>query len=552
MNVDSCGLNPANSGRIIIGDLEWKSVLNFIYASIVVDDQAQRKISKLKQSQLKSEVNKLIERQTDDQIKKCLREALLVKFEDPVLRSILLQTGRIQLRAEGVYETSKGCSIDSQILEEIRQSIRSMEHSKVKTRDEKAYLRRVKQAHRLYSAMVKILMKGDSLDKFKHFSISSIPTELTQIGNVHNLETVPPEIKSAAVSLDGNILYSLVRKNHLAKYKESLPALYAGWAKEIVASYVLNTRYPHFYEETVDKQTGDIKSYINTLYLSLENPDLDPQLRREKMNALDNAREKLEQSTARLTKRKLYKKQTGLLDHVAGLDAKIWKLYEEGRFPPEVMTAIKNKVESLYLPSDLEIVQAESWTHNCLKYNPRRENEEIPLGSYRISSDEFPELHTDFPMSLRIGHKIYSSVSHYVIEQLMENLIKKFPSVCGRDAPSDFLTTLTGEFVGVGRATEIYKEYEKKCYGQILTEASEKALATWIERDDSSARRLRETTGPLLFHDSNSILGTAEGRGQNIIGTILVRLRNLIGPIPPPVVVAPDGTETKTTAAVEN
>ena len=153
----------------------------------------------------------------------------------------------------------------------------------------------------------------------------------------------------------------------MAKYKTSLPALYSSHAKDIVVSYVLNTHYPHFFDETVDKQTGDIKSYINTLYMSLENPDLDPQIRREKNHALEKAREKLEHSTARLTKRKLYKKQTGLLDRVAGLDAKIWKIYEQGKFPIEIMNAVKAKIEPLYLPSELEIVQAESWTHNCLK-----------------------------------------------------------------------------------------------------------------------------------------------------------------------------------------
>lgn len=533
MNVTSAGLNPASSGNIIIGDLEWKSVLNYIYASVVGNDDAKRKISKLNPSQLKTEVNTYIEHGTETNIKKYLREALEVKFEDSQLRSILLQTGRIQLRAVGVYETASGSSLDSEILEEIRLKIRQDELTKLSKRDEKAYLRRVKQATRLYSAMAKILMKGNSLEKFRHFSISSIPTELTQIDNVSNMGDVPPEIKSAAVSLDGNILYSLVRKNLLAKYKTSLPALYSSHAKDIVVSYVLNTHYPHFFEETVDKQTGDIKSYINTLYMSLENPDLDPQIRREKNHALEKAREKLEHSTARLTKRKLYKKQTGLLDRVAGLDAKIWKIYEQGKFPIEIMNAVKAKIESLYLPSELEIVQAESWTHNCLKYHPMDQTRgEIPLGSYRISSDEFPELHTDFPVSLRIGNGIFSSVTHYVLAKLMKNLIDTFPSVCAGDTPSDHLTNLTGEFVGADRATQAYKEYERKCYKGILTDATEKGLATWIERNEDSARKLQLTSGALLFHDSNSMLGTAQGKGCNIVGVTLERIRNLLGPIP--------------------
>jgi hypothetical protein len=71
-------------------------------------------------------------------------------------------------------------------------------------RDQQAYIRRVKQAVRIKKAMTKMLYEGNSLERFKHFSIASIPTELAHSGDAapESIDDVAPEIKSAALSFD--------------------------------------------------------------------------------------------------------------------------------------------------------------------------------------------------------------------------------------------------------------------------------------------------------------------------------------------------------------
>lgn len=519
-------LKPESSGPVTIDGVRWKSVLNFIYASLTNDPASKRKIQMMHPSELRKNVNAMLEAKTTEITRHATTRAYEEKFKHPQMAELLLRTGTVTLKSNGLYETSNGTSIDTQVLSDIRTMLRNDAEQKIQTRDRQAYIRRVKQAARIANAMKKILDEGDSLSRFENFSIASIPTELTRIPFSTNIDSVPPEIKSAALTLNGNILYNYVRKMNLRKYRDSLEQLHATTATQIVAAYILNTRFPHFFEECVEQHTRDIRGDICSLELSLENPDLDYQLRRERMDALDALRNEQESLTATLTKKKMYKRQTELLESIPDVHKKVWSIYKKGKFPPEIMDAINNKINSIYFPSDLEIKQAEAWTHQCQTYKPSKLPQTKKHNEFVLSDSEFPELQTDYPFDLKIEGKIYASPSHYVLSKLTEHLIKLSGS---NITPDDILTTLTGTFKAVPQAIKAYKDYEHESYVNILSNAVEIGLAHWMEHSTSAKKVLVESTGDILYASDNMILGMGpHGDGNNIVGNTLVKLRRIL------------------------
>ena len=128
--------------------------------------------------------------------------------------------------------------------------------------------------------MTKMLRDGNSLERFKHFSIASIPTELAHTGDTspESIEKVAPEVKSAALCLNGNILYNLVRREELRKYRDQMISLKGAVAKACVATYILNTnnyrnadvQYLHKHQKLLEQIIHrEINTHLHKLLLPL-------------------------------------------------------------------------------------------------------------------------------------------------------------------------------------------------------------------------------------------------------------------------------------------
>ena len=416
-------MNPDMSGKVLIEGTEWRNVINYIYSSIVdLSVEGRRSVfSQLPLAVLRKKTQQCVDEDMWSVVQKAKRIAFGEKFKDPDMIKVLKSSGHVKLKCDRLFETSSetipGRAI---ILEEIREKLHKGEIEDSRRKDEQAYLRRIQQCLRLVQAMTKILFEGDSLCKFKHFNIASIPQELARPVDVESVTEVAPEIKSAALSLNGSVLYNFVRKKELRRYKDSLPTLKSSIAVQELSNYILDTRYPHFFKEAVAKHSGVIKGKVNTIKLSLENTGLTGDRKRFLLNALEKGQTDLKNIKTKLTKPRLYRKHSQLLHCLPDIGEQILLLHEGKHLPSQVSLSIDQRFNKLYIPSDLEVQQAESWTHRCLTFQESTmplclESKKNQFGEYHISKMELPELALDYEIRIVVEGQIYHSALHYII-----------------------------------------------------------------------------------------------------------------------------------------
>ena len=467
-----------------------------------------------------------------------LEVAYKEKYEDPDLRGILLKTGTIRLKSPVL---SCVTALKSATLEEATELMKCREklsknmNTLNADRDEQAYIKRVKQAIRIKKAMTKMLYDGNSLEQFRHFSIASIPTELAHTGDTssESIEKVAPEVKSAALCLNGNILYNLVRREELRKYRDQMDSLKGGVAKACVASYILNTKYPHFYKEAVNKHTGNLKSQIYTTRLSLENNLLNASAKRELVDTLEEKQNKLRDMKSSMTKARVYKKHTQLLDSIPKINEKVWSLSEQKKFEEKVQADISSKIARLYEPTTLEIEQAEGWTHRCQTFtrsDSSGSHKKAEIGEYVISTKDFPELAVEYEIQMNIDGRCFSSAAHYILFQLLVSVLNlRFENQEAETKAEQALLGVTGKFAGVQKGTQIYIELRDETFELLMKQACEKGVNAWIKTSKEAKNALTEHNGKIIYKSTNYILGTgpvgSPRMGQNLVGKTLEKIK---------------------------
>ena len=533
-------INPDISGPVNIDGEEWANVTNYIYSSLVdcTDSLVKNKFQTMKVSELQSATREAMEADLKKIVDAALQDAYKEKYSDPDMCNILLKTGTVRLKSpvlSCVSPLKRATLEESTVLMNCRSELSKNQRKKNADRDEQAYIKRVKQAIRIKKAMTKMLFDGNSLEKFRHFSIASIPTELAHTGDVspESIEKIEPEVKSAALCLNGNILYNLVRKQELRAYKNQIESLKGAVAKMCVATYILNTKYPHFYKEAVNKHTGDLKSEIYTTRLSLENNLLDAAAKRELIDTLERKQNELRNTKSTLTKSRVYRKHAQLLDNIPNINQKVLDLYLKKKFPPEVQTDIDTKIARLYEPSTLEVEQAEGWTHRCqtFKRSDNVDTEKKPeIGEYVISKTDFPELSIEYEIQMNINGRCFSSAAHYVLFVLLVNVLSlRFETQQAESKAEQALLGVTGKFAGVQKGSAVYLEIRDETFELLLKQACEKAISAWIKSSSKAKQLLKNSKGPLIYKSTNFILGSgpvgSATNGQNIVGKQLEKIR---------------------------
>ena len=531
-------LNPDFSGPVTIDQMEWSNATNYMYASLVdcTDPNISEKFRTMDVSELRNSTRDAMEVDVQKMTNAALEIAYAEKFKDADMRAALLKTGTVLLKSPRLT-----CSTSLRVapLDEATELMKRRDIisrgilEENARRDEQAYIRRVKQSARIYKAMKKLLYEGNSLDNFKHFSIASIPSELAHTGDASsNITSIAPEIKSAALTLNGNILYNLVRRNELRNYKNDMDKLKGDVAKECVSFYILNTKYPHFYKESVSKHTGNLKSEIHSIRLSLENSNLDIAARRELIDKLECAQNNLKEKTSVLSKTRVYKKHTELLNNIPNLSDKVWQIYKSQKFPQEVQDRIKRKVSHLYSPSDLEVERAEGWTHRCQEFKPASATTESSneIGEYVISKKELKELSVEYPIQMNIDGKCFTSAAHYVLFRLLAYLLGlRLEQQIADIKAYRLLIAVSGKFVGIQKATDLYLKYRDQTYEILLRNACKKALEAWISSSPKTKEILNNQDGVYQYKSSNIILGIgpvgAEQKGLNLVGLTLHQIQ---------------------------
>jgi predicted NAD-dependent protein-ADP-ribosyltransferase YbiA (DUF1768 family) len=532
--------NPDISGPVRVDGVTWRNAINFIYATLVEcsNPVTLSKFCSMSVEDLRISTKEAVDSESQIVVSAALKEALRVKFNDADLAKTLIKTGTVKLRSMPVMHNSGITGIEDAVeLMKCRKELLKKDLEKNAKRDLQAYIKRVKQAVRISKAMTRMLYLGNNLEKFRHFSIASIPQELCHSCETSKtIDNVDQSLKSAALSLNGNVIYYFVRKKELRNYKNGIDSLRGNVAKECLSDFILDTRYPYFYKESVAKNTGGLKSEVNSLRLSLENTGLGQRGKRDRIDALERAQNKLKYEKSKLTKPRVYRKHAELLRSIPDVDKKVWGLFEKKLLPHEVQHNIEKRLMKIYNPTDLEIEQAEAWTHRPqVYYNSTTtsvyDNSEV--GEYVVSKSDFPELTVEYEVRLVINDKSFASVAHYVLYSLLCFMYKKRPgaSVESIDHEADHkLRSVTGQFVGCDEAVRIIHMERDKTFELLMREGCNKALSSWIEQDANVREKLRAHREEIYYKSPNPVLGVGiSHNGQNLVGKTLMRLRNVCG-----------------------
>jgi len=532
-------LNPDKSGPVKIEGDMWTNCINFIYASIVdcTDDRIKTKFCSMPVSELREATKKTMELDISKTTDSALEVAYAEKFKDPDLAAALLKTGTVMLKAPCVTSMATMSTApleEATVLMKEREKLSvGIKNKNMKT-DEQIYIRRVKQSVRIYKAMCKMLNQGNSLDKFRYFSIASIPSELAHTGDVcpESVEDVAAEIKSAALSLKGNILYCLCMKNELRKYKNTIESLKSKVARQCIAEFIIDTKYPHFYKEAISKHTGCLKSDVHSIKLSLENSALDTSARRELIDSLEQCQNELRDKRNNLTKVQLYKKHSELLDSIPGIDAKVWTLYTSKKFPPGVQASIDKRLSHIYNPSELDIARAEGWTHRCQVFKSTQSplSKKHEIGEYVISKKDFSELSMEYVVSMNIDGKCFSSAAHYVIFRVLAHMLSfRFETQASEFKAEQALLTVAGKFIGIGKSIEVFLSIRDETFELLLRNACKTGLEAWLKSSETTRTALKNLSGVYLYKSPNLILGVgpigSDVKGANLVGHTFEELK---------------------------
>ena len=527
------------SGIVLVDGIRWRNVINYIYSSIVnLKKKGRRNLfSNLPLDALRTKTQKCVDEDMWESVSSAKKIAYGEKFKDPDLIKVLKSTGSVKLTCGKLFQTSSTSAPERAIiLEKIREDLHLQERNHHREKDRQTYHRRIQQCLRLVQAMTKILYEGDSLVKFRHFNISSIPQELARPVNIDPHQEIPPEIKSAALSQNGSVLYNFVRRKELRKYKDELPNLKSTIAVQELSNYILETRYPHFYKEAVAKHTGSIKGKLNTIKLSLENDGLTSDHKRFLLNELEECQNELKNVRSKLTKSRLYRKQSELLGCLPQIGNQILQLHEAKQLPSQVSLSIDQRFNKLYIPTELEVQQAESWTHRCLTFQENNDSSftqrnKNQLGEYNISKTELPELLLDYEVQLVIEGNIYHSALHYVIFHVLRDIYRRrFAYEIAEDMAGSLLKDVSGSFIGIQESISRFQTARDETFEYLMLKGCQKGLAAWVEQSPSLREILKENKGKTIIYKSpNPILGSGNGTedGKNMVGETLTRLAQL-------------------------
>jgi hypothetical protein len=91
------------------------------------------------------------------------------------------------------------------------------------------------------------------------------------------------------------------------------------------------------------------------------------------------------------------------------------------------------------------------------------------------------------------------------------------------------LIAVSGKFVGIQKATDLYLKYRDQTYEILLRNACKKALEAWISSSPKTKEILNNQDGIYQYKSSNIILGIgpagAEKKGLNLVGLTLHQIQ---------------------------
>lgn len=493
---------------------EWRTVSSYIYSSILTSPLYKQAIRLMKNTKnLKQEFVKFYEEEINQIVKKSTEEALKVKFTNEKLSELLISTNNSPIlyvsdnQLLGIGKQNKGQNMYGKYLMQIRHLLRvayKIKKEKIEKSERDQLIYDTYLAEKGLSQMIKA---GNDIMGF----INKSPTEIVNKLGRENLVLASPKRQ---------FILENVHKGYL-KNIELLVDFPENIVLEVRKRNLRNLRILRLKEK---------KSILLDMYadyiLEKTYPDLEP----DKYN-----------------KAKTQQFQQLGYQQKADLENRLFELFEQGMLSSRLSDSYDERVTSLYIPTESEVVEAENVS---IIYNNK---DKIVDSSYiaptkdnaiLVYPSDFPELdpvykpYVDFsPISftgmLNLYSNNYPTISHFV----MVNLLAHIPNSGGLNTSYEYILSdpknpITGieSFLHPDVINVKYENLRDITYNNNLEKYAKIALNEKFKNRILQDTLLSTGNAKLKWNDfSDPILGVGPKEykgGKNFVGKYLIEIRN--------------------------
>jgi len=498
----------------------WNTVTQFIYTNMI-DNTKYRDI--VKNTPVKDIYDAYVRYSNisiSDIVVKSLYTGLLVKFENPDVQKILLNTGNGNILYEsennllGVGVDGKGNNILGKYLVQIREEIRSKDMTEANNlykayvlyfilnnetfiyNDLSAFLKNVMSFDKNYNNLDELINKYYTLFRGKASSVVELLNSLTSRENFENTIKTQPELKKllkASIN-DPTLIIFYIRKERLKDLKSLYDTRLMNNIFDIYIDSVISKKYPELPREKYNQAKKD-------------------ELSRLSAQDYDN------------------------------LKRRIFVLYENKKLPKEILDQI-NKL-NLKIISNEEYNFSQTFKIPDIPEEPKKITKDIkiytgsPSPNYisdldLIKENSFQVLSPVYYTGmLKINGLFYPTVSHYITANLfatisnIENLKEAQKYILKNLDKKDWNSIIPQNWLDY---KEIYKKFSMLSLndkGMKLRYFAQVALDKKFENLNLQNILLKTENKLIVWTDRNDyVLGIGNGNGENFIGKYLMSLRD--------------------------
>ena len=490
-----------------LGDCQ--TVTNYIYSNCLTNRINKQLMCKVK-TDFKTFFLKKHQEEIESKIRSSILTALKVKFSNPELAKLLLETGTAPLLYMstnsflGNGERGDGDNWYGKSLEQIRLELINEEKkhkTKLAEKEKDKFVYNTWRAHK--NLMNAIKTKDNNLEAFLHSTIDEINKTLGDTGANIALDKFLEQYRKGAFKhitpfVDNpETLVHEIRRQEMSGLRERMIRKKKKIIFNMYADYLLSRKFEHVPEKDYEKAKNE--EFSGNDYFS-EATDLEDRLYT------------------------LYEKE--MLS--ASLSDKIDETFKDYLMPTE-----EDVEKAIDYDISLLAMSAPSMGDASLT-SSKEESKLIYLTLLPENTEENRKLHKLSPIfydgtMLKIELLLFPTVTHYISAKLIQHVsglsLQQSQSLLllkpDQKNPKNFVTPYN--------ASDIYDDIKHKSYEENIIKFAKKGLDIKFQNRVFQDFLLATGSSHLVYNDfSDPVLGVGKGKGKNIVGYYLMELRERI------------------------
>ena len=504
-------LNNNYESEIIVDNISYKSVSNYIYSNSIKNPEYSKKLKHVSPVNVRNSFLNHYELEINDILNKSVEKGLLVKFENEKMKQLLLETKYrpIVYKNEnghlGSGKDEKGDNLYGKYIEQIRHNIRIEDIEKEKEKKQDDFNDKLYKTYLVSEFLNNKMENGDDIKEYINTPFNTIIEKIDKkkiditkedVIRFYENKTISTEIVRAILNPETLVLN--IRKQKISDLRNKKLKKRREICFDVYINYIINT-YFH----------NDIH--------------------------LDKYKETREQITDKLD-----------FTQKNDLENKIFKLYMKDKLPKRVLKKINDLLLTLKIPTESDVQDSENVS---IDYKEKIAEKKLE-SHFKIEGDavyvypfEMNDMDAEtkkyiqfspyfFVNMLTIENFIFPTIEHYVVSSLifLLNSVETFDDAYKyilRTPTSILELKSTSDFIDIDSIYKKYNEMKKKDYNETLQKYAKIGLDTKFQNNLFQDILVSTKHLMLLWNDTNdNYFGVGkDGKGNNFIGKYLSLIR---------------------------